>query len=233
MYKRILLKLSGELFAGESGVFDYEKIEDLASHIYKFAQQNSLNLAIVVGAGNLWRHRDNSHLALSRVLSDQLGMLSTNYNAILLSIALKSVGAKSTVYSAFGNSKMTQDYEPKVAQTALDENHIVVLAGGTGNPYCTTDLASVLRALELECQVVFKATNVDGVYDKDPNKYADAKRFDTLSFAKALELDLKVMDRSAFGMAMENDLPLLVFDFSKSNSLQNVYEDHSIGTLVS
>ncbi|MBT6143121.1 uridine monophosphate kinase [bacterium] len=233
MYKRILLKLSGELFAGESGVFDYEKIEDLAHEIHKFTKQNSLSLAVVVGAGNLWRYRDNSHLSLSRVLSDQLGMLSTNYNAILLSVALKSVGAKSTVYSAFGNSKMIRDYEPKVAKVALDDNHIVVLAGGTGNPYCTTDLASVLRALELECQVVFKATNVDGVYDKDPNQYSDAKRFATLSFTKALELDLKVMDRSAFGMAMENDLPLLVFDFSKSNSLQNVYENHSIATLVS
>jgi len=233
MHKRILLKLSGELFSSENDSFDAEKIHNVAKAIFDFKTQCNVDLVIVVGAGNIWRFRDNKHLSIARNLSDKLGMTATNFNAVLLSEMLLELGDKSQAVSCYGNSDLVTVYNSENTLSLLNQGTTIVFAGGTGNPFSTTDSASVLRALELDCDIVYKATKVDGIYDKDPNVYNDAIRFSELSFEKALSLKLKVMDSSAFGMAMENDLPILVFDFSKPNVLQSVYEDSSIGTLVS
>ena len=233
MQNRILLKLSGELFSSGQESFDAEKIHNVAKSIYDFKTQCNVDLVIVVGAGNIWRFRDNKHLSIARTLSDKLGMTATNFNAVLLSEMLKELGDSSHAVSSYGHSDLITDYNSELCDNLLNQGTTIVFAGGTGNPYSTTDSASVLRALELDCDIVYKATKVDGVYDKDPHKFEDAVRFSELSFEKALSLKLKVMDSSAFGMAMENDLPILVFDFSKPNILQSVYEDSSIGTLVS
>ena len=233
MHKRILLKLSGEFFSSDDAPFDPKKIHQVAKSIYEFKTQCNVDIVIVVGAGNLWRFRDNQHLSVSRNLSDKLGMTATNFNAILLAEMLIELGDKAKAVSCYAHSDLMRTYDSTDCLSLLNQGSTIVFAGGTGNPFSTTDSASVLRALELDCDVVYKATKVDGVYDKDPHQFDDAVRFSELSFDKALSMQLKVMDSSAFGMAMENDLPILVFDFSKPNILQSVYEDSSIGTLVS
>ena len=233
MHKRILLKLSGDLFSSEGESFNSEKIHTVAKAIFDFKSQCNVDLVIVVGAGNVWRFRDNTHLTISRNLSDKMGMMATNFNAVLLSEMLNQLGDKSCARSVFGVSDLIKSYNSEEGLELLNSGSTIVFAGGTGNPFSTTDSAAVLRALELDCDVVYKATKVDGVYDKDPNKFADAVRFSELSFADALARQLEVMDSSAFGMAMQNDLPILVFDFSKPNNLQSVFMDSSIGTLVS
>jgi len=233
MNDRILLKISGEMFASDGNSFDPQKIHDVAQSIFDFKTQCNVDLVIVVGAGNLWRFRDNQHLKLSRTISDKLGMTATNFNAVLLAEMLKELGDLVSAVSVYGNADYIDEYNSESCRESLSRGKTIVFAGGTGSPYSTTDSASVLRALELECDIVYKATKVDGVYDKDPQKHSDAVRFSELSFAEALSKNLKVMDASAFGMAMENDLPILVFDFSKPKILQSVYQDSSIGTLVS
>ena len=233
MNTRILLKLSGDFFSSESESFNSDKIYALSKAIYDFKSQCNVELAIVVGAGNVWRFRDNQHLDMSRNISDKLGMSATNFNAVLLAEMLNNCGDKAAALSCYAPGDLMVPYNSEAALNLLDMGHTIVLGGGTGHPYSTTDLASVLRALELDCNIVYKATKVDGVYDSDPLQNPDAKRFAELSFAEALSRGLKVMDSSAFGMAMENDLPILVFDFSKLNNLQTVFSDPSIGTLVS
>ncbi len=233
MNTRILLKLSGEFFSTEQESFSAEKISILSKAIYDFKSQCNVDLVIVVGAGNVWRFRDQQHLDMSRNISDKLGMSATNFNAVLLAEMLNNVGDKAAAMSCYTPDDLMLAYNSEAALNLIDCGHTLVLGGGTGHPYSTTDLASVLRALELECDIVYKATKVDGVYDADPMQNSDAKRFAELSFAEALSRGLKVMDSSAFGMAMENDLPILVFDFSKMNNLQTVFSDPTIGTLVS
>lgn len=228
-----MLKLSGEFFSNDSDSFNADKIHTVAKTIYEFKSQCNVDLVIVVGAGNVWRFRDNQHLDMSRNLSDKLGMTATNFNAVLLSEMLLNCGDKSVAMSCYTNDDLMLKYNTEAATNLLQMGHTIVLGGGTGNPFSTTDSAAVLRALELDCDVVFKATKVDGVYDSDPNKNPDAVRFEEISFQQALSLGLKVMDAAAFGMAMENELPILVFDFSKPNNLQSVFSDPSIGTLVS
>jgi len=231
-YKRILLKLSGDLFSDETNSFDYDKFETLASEILSFQKKHDLEIAVVVGAGNIWRYRDNTHSGLPRITSDKMGMTATVFNAVLFSQKINEVGGNSQVFSAFPIADIASSYSAEAAKLALQKGKVVLLAGGTGYPFCTTDLAAVLRALELECDVVFKATKVDGVYDKDPKKFDDAKRFSEITYTKALELKLKVMDLTAFGMAMENALKMMVFDFTDPKNLDKVYKDPSLGTLV-
>ena len=233
MNTRILLKLSGEFFSTDNEAFNVEKIHSLSKAIYDFKSQCNVDLVIVVGAGNVWRFRDNQDLDMSRNISDKLGMSATNFNAVLLAQMLNNCGDKSVALSCYASEDMMQPYNSEAATNLLARGNTLVLGGGTGHPYSTTDLAAVLRALELGCDIVYKATKVDGVYDSDPFMNPDAKRFSELYFADALARGLKVMDSSAFGMAMENDLPILVFDFSKLNNLQTVFMDPSIGTLVS
>ncbi len=231
-YKRILLKMSGDLFSDENNSFDYNKLKTLAFVLVEFQKKYEVELAVVVGAGNIWRYRDNTSSGLPRLTSDKMGMTATVFNAVLLAEKIKEVGGESKVHSAFPIADLALDYSADAAKASMEKGKIVLLAGGTGYPFCTTDLAAVLRALELDCDVVYKATKVDGVYDKDPMKNDDAKRFDTLSYQEALELKLKIMDLTAFGMACENSLKIMVFDFTKYENLDKVYLDSSLGTLI-
>ena len=232
MYKKILVKISGDLFSAGDASFDPERIELLAKTFVEFQRKYSVNLAIVVGAGNIWRFRDNKHLSLNRNTSDMLGMLATNYNAVLLKEAILKFSRDVACYSAFGNDRLIDSYSPHNARKDFLNNKITVLAGGTGNPFVTTDSASVLRALELACDVVFKATKVNGVYSSDPLKNDDAIKFQNLTFNDAIHKGLNIMDLGAFGLAKENDLPILVFDFSDFSNLEKVYNDPNLGTLI-
>ena len=232
MYKRILVKISGELFKSEDSSFDPEKIEKLAKVFVEFQKKFDVSLAVVVGAGNIWRFRDNKHLSLNRNTSDMLGMMATNYNAILLKEAIAKFSSSVCSFSAFGNNKLIEDYSVYKAKKCFDAKKITILAGGTGNPFVTTDSASVLRALELSCDVVFKATKVNGVYSSDPNLDENAIKFQNLTFNEAISKGLNVMDLGAFGLAKENDLPILVFDLSDFSNLEKVYNDPNLGTLV-
>jgi len=232
MYKKLLLKISGDLLSSESSSFDPEKIENLAKTLVSFQQKYDVCLAIVVGAGNIWRFRDNKHLSLNRNTSDMLGMLATNYNAVLLKEAILKYTQSVTCFSAFGNDRLIDFYSPHNARKSFNDKKITVLAGGTGSPFVTTDSASVLRALELDCDVVLKATKVNGIYTSDPMKDKNAIKFQNLTFNEAISRGLNIMDLGAFGLAKENDLPILVFDFTNLKNLEDVYNNPNLGTLV-
>ncbi len=232
-YKRILLKMSGDLFSDEDNSFDYKKFQTLARVLVDFQKKHDLELAVVVGAGNIWRYRDNTHSGLPRLTSDKMGMTATVFNAVLLSQKINEVGGASKVHSAFPIADIAVDYSAESAKLSMAKGKIVLLAGGTGYPFCTTDLAAVLRALELDCDVMFKATKVDGVFDKDPKKHNDAVKFPKITYQEALEKKLKIMDLTAFGMAFENSLKMMVFNFTEYDNLELVYNDPSLGTLIS
>lgn len=232
MYKKLLLKISGDLLSSDSSSFDPEKIESLAKTLVDFKDKYDLSLAIVVGAGNIWRFRDNKHLSLNRNTSDMLGMLATNYNAVLLKEAILKYTEDVRCYSAFGNDRLIDFYSPHNAKREFLNKKITVLAGGTGSPFVTTDSASVLRALELDCDLVLKATKVNGVYTSDPMKDKNAIKFQNLTFNEAISKGLNVMDLGAFGLAKENNLPILVFDFTDLKNLEEVYNNPNLGTLI-
>lgn len=233
MYKRVLLKISGEVFMNDDGgPFDHAKYDKVAKTIAKFKKNNDVELAIVVGAGNIWRQRDNLDSGMDRVDSDKLGMLATNFNAKNLEHHLLQNDVDAQVMSAVYVDGIS-GYEVRWARTKLEDGGVVVLGGGTGNPYFTTDSAAALRAIELQCDVIMKATKVDGVYSDDPNKNPDAERYAELTFKRALDEQLQVMDMAAFSLCQENNMPILVFDFTDPENLEKVYKDHSLGTIVS
>jgi uridylate kinase len=233
MYKRILLKISGEMFSAEDGSsFDFEKYTKVAKVISAFVKKHSVELAIVVGAGNIWRYRDTTGAGLDRVEADQLGMTATCFNAKLLENALNKVGSPAVAMSDFSVPNLLEDYHYKLANDVLSAGEICILAGGTGNPFFTTDSCAVLRALELDCEILFKATKVDGVYDSDPHKNKDAKRYSTITYSEVLAKSLEVMDLAAISLAKDASLPLLVFDFSDYENLEKVMLNESLGTKV-
>lgn len=232
MYKRVLLKVSGELLGGEHGGFDYKKINELAGVIFNFKKENDLELAIVVGGGNVWRFSDNSDLNLPRVTSDRLGMTATIMNGVLLKEALLANGDDARVVSSLEVENLVDRVKTSDVIDALEFGETVVFAGGTGNPFYTTDSCAVLRALETECDVLLKATKVPGVFDKDPKKYDDAMRYEEISHQKAIVDELRVMDLTAMSMARDAGLEMIVFDFSELSNLEKVLQDKSIGTIV-
>ena len=233
MYKRILLKISGEIFLNEDGSsFDFEKYKEVAVALKEFVSESKVQLAIVLGAGNIWRYRDTKGARLDRVTADQLGMTATTFNAKILEGALNGVGLESLAVSDFSVPGLMPDYDAHFVNDTLNEGVVCILAGGTGKPYFTTDSCATLRALELGCDILLKATKVDGVYDSDPHKNDKAKRFDKISYAEVLEKSLEVMDLTAISLAKEAQLPLLVFDFTDFNNLKKVVKDSSLGTLV-
>jgi uridylate kinase len=232
MYKKVLLKVSGEVFMNDDGgPFDHAKYEKVAKTIASFKQEHDVELAVVVGAGNIWRFRDNQESNMPRVESDKMGMLATNFNAKNLEFHLLQNDQYAVAMTAFG-AENVPGYHSEWAATVMNDGGVVVLGGGTGNPYFTTDSAAALRAIELQCDVIMKATKVDGVYSDDPNTNPDAERYSKLTFARALEEQLKVMDMAAFSLCQENDMPILVFDFTNPENLEKVYKDHSLGTIV-
>ena len=233
-YNRVLLKLSGEALKGdqEHG-YKSDAIMSVVERIRKVLDQG-VEVALVVGAGNLWRGLAGSSGGMDRVRADHMGMLATMMNAIALQEHFRMAGVDTLIQSAFGVDGMLPRYSAETARKALSAGKLVIFAGGTGNPYFTTDTASALRAIETECDAVLKATKVDGIYSADPKKNPDAVRFDSLSFDQALELDLKVMDAAAFSLSRDNKLPIIVFDFADPEALEGVLKgDASFGTVVS
>lgn len=229
-YNRVLLKISGEALASGFG-FDYDKLHDIAAQVVE-VWKTGTQIVIVIGAGNIWRYRDTTESGIERTASDAMGMLATIMNAVALQSAIEKLGATTRVCSAINVPQLAEPYLRRRASRHLEKKRIVICAGGTGNPYFTTDSAAALRALELNCDVILKASTVDGVYDKDPKKFKDAKKYKTLSFQEAIEKNLKVLDQSAFSLCREQNLPVVVFDFGAKDALREAAAGKDIGTVV-
>lgn len=231
-YKRILLKLSGEVFKGkETHGIDGETIMKLAKEVLSL-QKLGCEIGIVIGGGNIWRFRDFKHLKLDRVTSDTIGMMATCMNALAFESALKSLGARVRAVSSFSCEKAMENYVPKRAKHHLEKGNIVIFAGGTGSPFFTTDSAAALRALEMDCDVLLKATKVDYVYDKDPVVYKNAKKFTTLTYQKVIEMGLMVMDLTCASLCKDGKLPMVVFNLNKKGNIEKAIKGEKIGTLI-
>jgi len=231
-YKRILLKMSGEVLAGEgdAGV-STERVHDLATEVASLHQQG-VQIGLVVGGGNIFRGVQGKKHGIDRVTGDYMGMLATVINALAVQDGLEKHGMPARCMSAWAIGTVVEPYERGQAIRALEAGQVVVFCAGTGNPFFTTDTAGVLRAIEIGAEVILKATKVDGVYDSDPKKNPQAVRFDTLSYLEVLQRDLKVMDATAISLSKENDLPIVVFDVNKRGDLLRVVAGEKVGTLV-
>lgn len=230
--KRVMIKLSGELFAREDGFgLGHSPLQEVAKSV-KMVADEGIQVAVVVGGGNIWRFRDTQDSGIERTSSDAIGMLATIMNAVGLQSALESLDHYTRVCSAIDVPQLAEPYLKRRAVRHLEKNRVVICAGGTGNPYFTTDSAAALRALELQCDVLLKGTNVDGVYDKDPNKHKDAVKYDELTYQEAIEKHLNVMDQAAFSLCSDQKLPIRVFKFEPGDSLLRAAKGESIGTLV-
>ena len=228
-YKRILIKLSGEALAGDKSFgLDYPTIVEICKNI-KQAADLGAEIGIVVGGGNFWRGRTSGDMERTR--ADQIGMLATVMNALSVADALEHLGLEVRVQTALQMNQVAEMYIRNKATRHLEKGRVVIFACGTGNPYFSTDTAAALRALEINADVIFKATMVDGVYDKDPKKYDDAVKYDTLTFTKVLNDQLNVMDMTAATMCRDNNLPILVFDMAEGNFVKAI-NGEKIGTLV-
>ena len=232
VYGRVLLKLSGEILAGERGFgVDPVKAKALADEV-KSVRDLGVEVGVVIGGGNIIRGELAEVQGMDRVSADYLGMLATIINAITLQDALEKIGCQTRTLTAISISQLAEPYIRRRAVRHLEKGRVAILAGGTGNPYFSTDTAAVLRATEIEAEAVMKGTKVDGVYDKDPMKSDDAKKFDSISYKKVIESDLKVMDMTAITMARENDLPIVVFDVNCPGNLKKILEGNNLGTTV-
>jgi uridylate kinase len=231
-YKRVLLKLSGESLCGEAshGVKP-DALSSICAEI-KLAHAQGLEIGIVVGGGNIWRGEQDRGEAISRVTADYMGMLATLMNALALQDALEQLGVPSRVQSAVEINKLSEPYIRRKAIRHLEKGRVVIFAGGTGNPYFTTDTAAALRAVEIEAEVVLKATKVDGVYTADPKKDKTAKKFDRLTFMDSIKQRLKVMDTTALTLCMENRMPVVVFDLAVKGNIARAVAGQKVGTLI-
>ena len=232
MYKRILLKLSGESLAGESkqGI-NTERLAQYAEQIQKIAQKG-VQIGIVIGGGNIFRGLSGAQKGFDRVKGDQMGMLATVINALALASALESIGQPVRVLTSIRMEPIGDFYSPAKAQRLLEKGNVVILAGGTGAPYFTTDTGSSLRALEIKADVMFKGTRVDGIYTADPEKDPTATKFTEITYDEVISRGLKVMDLTATAMAKENGLPIYVFNMDQYGNLEKVINGEAIGTLV-
>ena len=229
-YNRILLKISGEALGGEKGMgFDEAAMDAICGGVKK-AYDLGVQIGIVVGGGNFWRGRTSGRM--ERTLADKIGMLATVMNALAVSDKLAQLGVPSEVFSSIEMPKVAPVFDRRAALAAMEEGRVTVFGGGTGNPFFSTDTATALRAVEVSADVMFKATMVDGVYDKDPHKYPDAKKYDTLTFSKVLEDQLAVMDGTAATLCRDNRLPILVFDLADPDNIARAVQGENVGTLV-
>ena len=232
VYGRVLLKLSGEILAGERGFgVDPVKAKALADEV-KSAKDLGVEVGVVIGGGNIIRGELAEGQGMDRVSADYLGMLATIINAITLQDALEKDGCQTRTLTAISISQLAEPYIRRRAIRHLEKGRVVILAGGTGNPYFSTDTAAVLRATEIEAESIMKGTKVDGVYDKDPMKFDDAEKFDSVSYKEVIESDLKVMDMTAIALARENDLPIVVFDVNRPGNFKKILKGEKIGTIV-
>ncbi len=232
-YKRIMLKLSGEALSkgGSGSGLHQPTLHAVAEAIHEIGK-TGVQIAIVVGGGNIWRYRDTKGTGIERTASDAMGMLATIMNSVALQAALESFGSTTRVLSAIDVPQLAEPYLRLRAVRHLEKGRIVICAGGTGNPFFTTDSAAALRGLELNCEILLKATNVDGVFDKDPRTHKDAKLYSSLTYDQAIEQKLEVMDQSAFSLCREHKLPIRVFNFSDPSALQRAVGGEKVGTLV-
>ncbi|WP_313169345.1 UMP kinase [Stenotrophomonas sp.] len=231
-YRRILLKLSGEALMGDEDYGIDPKVINRLAHEVIEAQNAGVEIALVVGGGNIFRGAGLAAGGMDRVTGDHMGMLATVINALAMQDALEKAGGKARVMSAIKINDVCEDYIRRRAIRHLEKGRLVIFAAGTGNPFFTTDSGAALRAIEIGADLLLKATKVDGVYDKDPNKHADAVRYDSLSYDQVINQGLEVMDTAAFALARDSDLPLRVFDMSQPGELLKILHGEPIGTLV-
>ena len=230
-YKRILLKLSGEALVGDkAGGIDPEILIKYSNEIKKIYDKG-VEIAIVIGGGNIYRGFNNE-FKIDRVQGDYMGMLATLINGLALQNTLENIGIPTRLQSAINVNKVAEPYIKRKALRHLDKKRIVIFSAGTGNPYFTTDSAAVLRAIEIEADVILKGTRVDGIYNEDPNKNSDAFKFQKITFKEAISKGLKIMDTTAFTLSHENKLPIIVFDMNQENNLLKVLNGENVGTLV-
>ncbi len=231
-YKRIMLKLSGEALMGDLpyGV-DAGVIGVIAEEI-KEVTELGVQIAVVIGGGNIFRGLEASAQGMDRATADYIGMLATVMNALTLQDALEKIGVYTRVVSAIEMKELAEPYIRRRAVRHLEKNRVVIFAAGTGNPYFTTDTAASLRAMEIHAEVILKATKVDGVYDRDPMKEAGAKKFDELTYIDVLKKELKVMDTTAVSLCMDNNLPIIVFNVKKRGNIIRILKNEKVGTTV-
>ncbi len=231
-FKRILLKLSGEALTQDSGYgIDTEVINRIANDI-KELYDEKLQIAIVVGGGNIFRGVVGSAKGMDRATADYIGMLATVLNSLALQDALEKIGVYTRVQSAITMREVAEPYIKRKAARHLEKNRVVIFAAGTGNPYFSTDTAAALRALEIDAEVILKATKVEGVFDSDPIANPEAKKYDKLKYIDVLNKGLKVMDATAISLCMDNNLPIIVFNMNKRGNLKKVIQGKAIGTIV-
>jgi uridylate kinase len=231
-YQRILLKLSGEALKGNSaGNIDFDFLHRMADEIHEMVTKTKVELAIVIGGGNFIRGEALSS-EIKRTVGDYMGMLATLLNALAMQAALEERGIPTRVLSGLEVKQVAELYIQRRAVRHLEKGRIVIFAAGTGNPFFTTDTGAALRGAEIGAEVIMKATNVDGVYDSDPNRNPDARRYDTLNFGEALRMNLKVMDASAFSLCADNQIPVLVFNLHQPGNILRAVRGEQVGTLV-
>ncbi len=231
-YKRVLLKISGEALQGKQGYGIDPVIVDSIAQQLKEVKDMGLELAVVIGGGNIFRGLEASSRGMDRSTADYMGMLATVINAMALQDALERKGAYTRVLTAIAMEALAEPYIRRRAMRHLEKGRIVILAGGTGNPYFTTDTTAALRAIELGAEVILKATRVDGIYSEDPEKNKNAKRFQRLHYMDVIKKRLKIMDTTAISLCMDNDLPIVVFDLIRQGNIRRVAAGENIGTIV-
>lgn len=230
-YKRVMLKLSGEALAGENGFgIDFNIAMNIAKAVKELVDMG-IEVGAVVGGGNIWRGRSGE--GMDRTTADYMGMLATSINALALQDSLESLGVDTRVQTAIEMKEIAEPYIRRRAMRHLEKGRVVIFGAGTGNPYFSTDTAAALRAAEIEADVILLAKKVDGVYDKDPHKYDDAKKYDELSYIEVLEQGLQVMDSTATSLCMDNNIPILVFALGNPENIKRVVLGENIGTIVS
>jgi uridylate kinase len=231
-YRRVLLKLSGEALMGNMGYgIDPEVVKEIAQEIAEVVA-TGVQIAIVVGGGNIFRGVKAASAGMDRATADYIGMIATVMNAMTLQDSLERIGVQTRVQSAITMQQLAEPYIRRRAIRHLEKGRVVIFGAGSGNPFFTTDTTAALRAAEIEAEVIFKATKVDGVYDADPHKYPNAKRYNSLTYAHVLAQDLRVMDTTAIALCKENNIPILVFDLTAGGNIHRAVMGESIGTLV-
>jgi len=232
-YKRILLKLSGEILAGEKGYgIDPDVLSNICNKIIKL-KESGVQVGIVIGGGNIFRGISAAAKGMDRVAGDYLGMMATIMNSVGLQSELEKLNCKTRVMSALSIMQLAEPYIRRRATRHLEKGRIVIMAGGTGNPYFTTDTAAVLRAIEIDADVVIKATKVDGVYSEDPILNPSATKYPKISFKEVLDKESRVMDMTAVTLCKENNLPIIVFNINNDKNLDNLINSEHVGTLIS
>ena len=230
-HKRVMLKISGEALSGANGFgFDFDTVSRIAKEVKEIVDMG-IEVGLVVGGGNIWRGRSGE--GMDRTTADHMGMLATCINALALQDALEGIGVKTRVQTAIEMKEIAEPFIRRRAVRHLEKGRVVIFGAGSGNPYFSTDTAAALRAAEIEADVILLAKNVDGVYDKDPNKFADAKKYDTLTYMEVIEQGLQVMDTTATTLCMDNNIPILVFGLEGDGNIKRAMLGEKIGTIVS